>query len=167
MELLGKLGIDGKLLLAQIVNFFILLYVLRRFAYKPVLRLLDERREKIEKGIKDADEAHKKLISAEESERKLLDEARKEAQAMVASAQEAARKVRDELVKAAQEESARLIETARKTIEDEKMRVMREIRDDVSNLIMTATEKVIEVKMNAENDREMTRKALEEMSKKI
>ena len=62
MELLSNLGINGKLLLAQIVNFFILLYILKRFAYKPILKVLDDRKEKIEKGLRDAENAKDKLL---------------------------------------------------------------------------------------------------------
>ena len=70
MEIFEKLGIDVKLVIAQLVNFFILLYVLKRFAYKPVLKILEDRERKIEKGLKDAQSAEKRLHEMEEAEKK-------------------------------------------------------------------------------------------------
>ena len=64
-ELLTKLGIDLKLLVAQIVNFLILLLVLYKFAYGPIVAMLEKRQKKIEKGLKEAEEAHKKLEESE------------------------------------------------------------------------------------------------------
>ena len=50
MELLGNLGINGKLFMAQLINFAILFFILRKFAYQPILKVLDERKDKIDKG---------------------------------------------------------------------------------------------------------------------
>ena len=69
MEALANLGIDWKLLLAQVVNFVVVLLVLRRFAYQPMLRLLDERTHKIEKGLADAESATRKLGEMETKEK--------------------------------------------------------------------------------------------------
>jgi F-type H+-transporting ATPase subunit b len=79
MEALANLGIDWKLLVAQVVNFAVVLLVLKRFAYQPMLKLLDERTAKIEKGLADAENAGKKLSEIEIQEKAILMEARTEA----------------------------------------------------------------------------------------
>ncbi|HUZ93128.1 MAG TPA: hypothetical protein VNG29_03995, partial [Candidatus Paceibacterota bacterium] len=65
-QLFSQLGIDWHLLLSQAVNFFLLLVVLRLFIYKPLLKLMRERREKIEQGVVKAGEAEKRLLEADE-----------------------------------------------------------------------------------------------------
>ena len=98
MELLTNVGINGKLLLAQSVNFVILLFVLYKFAYGPVLKLLTERTSKIEKGLKDSEYAQKKLIEITEKEREIFTRARKQAQEIVAKAEEVAMKNKEEII---------------------------------------------------------------------
>ena len=72
MEVLAKLGIDWKLLIAQAVNFLVLLWILRRYAYGPILRVLEARTARIEQGLKDAQASELKLQSAADEEKKLL-----------------------------------------------------------------------------------------------
>ena len=86
MEILNQIGIDGKLLLAQAVNFLILLFLLHRFAYKPMLAFLEKRSDRIEKGLRDAEEAEKRLVQAAENEEKVLAKAREEAKKIIADA---------------------------------------------------------------------------------
>ena len=77
MEVLAKIGVDWKLLLAQVVNFLVLLWVLRRFAYRPMLEFLEKRTKRIESGLRDAKLATQKLSEIEAKERGVLEEARK------------------------------------------------------------------------------------------
>lgn len=90
MEALANLGIDWKLLLAQVVDFVIVLLVLKRFAYQPMLKLLDERTAKIEKGLADAEHAGQKLSEIETKED--IAEARTEAKRILAETDEVAKK---------------------------------------------------------------------------
>ena len=69
-ELITKLGIDWKFLIAQIVNFLVLLFVLYKFAYGPILAMLEKRQKKIEKGLKDAEAATKNSKKAKKSKKK-------------------------------------------------------------------------------------------------
>lgn len=68
-QLLSQLGIDWRLLIAQAVNFFLLLIILRLFVYKPLLQLLHDRRKRIEEGVMKAEEADRRLVEAEEMKR--------------------------------------------------------------------------------------------------
>ena len=92
MEVLAKLGIDGKLLLAQAINFAVLFWVLRRFAYRPMLDFLEKRATRIEQGLKDAEAAKVKLGEMEEKEKSALLQARTEAKNIIALAEAAAKK---------------------------------------------------------------------------
>ncbi len=163
MELLSNLGINGKLLLAQIVNFFVLLWVLKRFAYKPVLEALEERRDKIEKGLADAEKSQKKLIEIEEKEKKVLAKARKEAQKIIGKAEEQAKKSQEEIVKEANRRVEKMIEDANKKIEEEKNKMLAEVKGEVAKLVALATEKVIDEKIDEGKDKEMIEKAVEKI----
>ena len=82
-ELLNKLGIDYKLLIAQIINFLVLLFVLWKFAYGPILAILEKRQKKIEKGLADAEAAEKRLEESEKKQKEVLRKARTEAKEIV------------------------------------------------------------------------------------
>ncbi|MCK9378969.1 MAG: F0F1 ATP synthase subunit B [Candidatus Moranbacteria bacterium] len=161
MEVLSSLGINSKLLLAQIVNFFILLYVLKRFAYGPILKMLEERSQKIEKGVADAEGATEKLKEIEKKEKKVLSDARKESQKIIAAAEEIAEKNKKEIIQQSEEQSEKIIAEAKKKIEEEKNRMMAEIKNEIAVLVVAATEKVIQEKMNIERDREIIEKAIQ------
>lgn len=155
MELLKALGFDYRILIAQLVNFAVLVFVLYRFGYKPILKFLDNRREKIEMGVKNFKEAQKKLLEIEEKEKKVLVEARKEAQKIINMAEEAAKKDQEGIVKVANEQSAKIIKEAEKRIAEEKDKILREVRVEVSSLVVAATEKFMKEKIDQEKDREL------------
>ena len=92
MDALAHLGINAKLLIAQVVNFAILLFVLKRYAYRPILKLLDERSAKIEKGLADAEQAALTLKETSAEEKRILSEARAEVRALMTATEESAKK---------------------------------------------------------------------------
>ena len=112
MDLAKEFGIDWPLLVAQIVNFLIVFFVLKRFAYKPLLDLLKNREKTIKQGIKNADDARVALEQAQEKEttilknaqaeaRKLIEETKKEQVALMQEAEEQTRKKVDVMLKEA------------------------------------------------------------------
>src|SRR3989344_8262437 len=119
MEVLAKLGIDWKLLLAQAVNFAVLFWVLRRFAYQPMLDFLEKRTVRIERGLKDAEAATAKLSELEVKEKAVLGEARTEAKAIIAAAEESAKKRDTEHTLATEAKVKRLLEEAEVKIREE------------------------------------------------
>ena len=155
MELLENLGINGKMLLAQIVNFFILLYVLKRFAYGPILKMLEERSEKIEKGISDSEKAQKKLTEIEEKERKVLAKAKIEAQGIIAKSEEVAERNKKEILEDARIKAEKIMTDTESKIDEERGRMLGEVKKEVAELVMLATEKIVGEKANNEKDREI------------
>jgi F-type H+-transporting ATPase subunit b len=159
-ELLSKLGIDWKLLIAQIVNFLVLLFVLWKFAYGPVLGMLDKRQKKIEKGLKDADEAHKKLTESEEKQKEILKQARTEAKDIVEKAREQAEKSKSEIAAEAKTQAEKILAGAKSEIEQEKQKTIAEIKSEIGGLVVAATEKIIGEKMDEKKDKELIEKSL-------
>ena len=163
MEVLAKLGVDWKLLLAQVVNFLILLFVLRRFAYKPMLKFLDDRSKKIEAGLRDAKLATEKLAEIEAKERAVLEEARKESAAMIARTRESAEKTAQKIMIESREESERALNETRRKIEAERESMRTDMKRELAGLVLLATEKVLEEKLKSADDSELIRKAVEKM----
>lgn len=160
MELLNNLGINAKLLLAQLINFVILLWVLYKFAYGPVLKMLDERTKKIEKGLKDAEDSHKKLAEISEKEKAVLVEARKQAQEIIKKAEESAVASATEISASAKNQADKMLETAKKQIEQEKEKILTEIKSEVADMVVLATEKILNKKIDQESDKTIIEEAL-------
>lgn len=160
MEALANLGIDWRLFVAQGVNFLVLLFVLRRYAYRPMLEFLEKRSQRIEQGLKDAEAAQVKLAEMETSEKKILASARDEARVIINTA-EASAKQRDAL---------RLMETEAKVkhsldeamvkIEEEKKKMLLEVRQEISAVALLAVEKILKEKVDAEKDAQLIEKML-------
>ncbi len=155
MELLNNLGINGKLLLAQIINFVILLAVLYKFAYGPVLKMLNDRTKKIEKGLKDAEEAKKKLIEMEKKEKNVLHQARLEAKDIIEKAEAVSVKDAERIIAEAKDQSEKMLDQAKRQIEKEKEKILAEAKSEIANLVMVATEKIIGEKLDENKDREL------------
>ncbi len=159
-SILSTFHVETNLLLAQLVNFIIVLLVLYKFAYHPILKKLNERTGKIEKGLKDAKEAQDKLIHMEEKERETLAEARKEARQIIDQAQEIARKNKEEITAEARTQSEKVIAEAQKKIEEERVKLMAEVKAEMADLVVAATGKLIAEKIDAAKDKELIEKAI-------
>lgn len=121
---------------------------------------MSDRSEKIEKGIKDAESAHKKIIEIAEKEKVILVRARKQAQEIIARAEEVAVKSKEEIVVSAKQQSEKILADAGKTIEIEKNKMFAEVKTQVAELVIAATGKVIDEKMDNQKDKEIIEKAI-------
>jgi F-type H+-transporting ATPase subunit b len=160
-ELVKTFHIDWKLVVAQLVNFGIVLFVLYKFAYGPILKTLNERTKKIDKGLKDAEEASKKMVEMGEKEKEVLVEARKAAQDILAKSEEQAKRNKDEIMLEAKAQAEKAIKDAQKKIEDEKNKMMAEVKGEIAGLVIRATEKLIGEKMDSQKDAELIAKVIE------
>ncbi len=119
MNILKDFGVNPVLLIAQIVNFLIILFVLKRFMYKPVLKILKKREDEIKKGLEDADMAQKKLEGAIEKEKKILQNAQDRVEKIISEAKLEAQEIKDSAQNGARKETERILEQARQTIDQE------------------------------------------------
>lgn len=163
MEVLAKLGIDWKLLIAQAVNFVVLLLILKRYAYKPILAYLDERTAKIESGIKNAEAAEKKLAASLEEEKRILVAAKEEARQIMTKAEEHAKK-RDELMLSeTKEKIEKMIKEADVHLAEKQTKLLREAKGELSQVVMLAVEKILHKKMDESTDRVLIENTLGEV----
>ncbi len=159
MEVLAKLGVDGKLLLAQAINFAVLFWVLRRFAYQPMLDFLEKRSAKIEKGLADAEAARKKLEDVAAKEKNVLTEARNEARAIIAAAEESAKKRDAERMTETEARVKRFLEEAETKIAEEKDKALQGAKAEIATLVTLSVEKILKEKIDSKKDHELIEKA--------
>lgn len=141
-DVLGTLGINWKLFLAQLVNVGIIILVLRTWVFKPLAKLLEERKKKIEDGLKYASEADRRLIDAKEKEDAVVAEARAEARKIVEDSRSLGEKERTERVELAKRDIDLQLEDAKSKIQTERVQALEAVRKEVAGLVMMATRKV-------------------------
>lgn len=144
MGLIKALGLDWRILLAQLLNFAVLMWVLWRFAYKPVFKILEERRAKVNQGLDDAEIAATKLEEAELKNKQILLEARQEANKILEQAQAKAEQKQEEIIAKAEAEIAVIMEKERSKIASEKSQSLNQLKDEVSALVVLSLKKFLE-----------------------
>jgi F-type H+-transporting ATPase subunit b len=157
LEALGKLGINLGYLITQIVNFLILFLLLRAVAYKPLMNMMRQRRERIEQGLDEARRAREALENAEADAQRLLTEKQAEAQRLVneatSKAEEAARQTREE----AREQAASILEQAKAEAEAERNRILGDVRGQIVDLSIAAAHRLIGDGLDPARQRKLVR----------
>ncbi len=166
MGLIRALGIDGRILLAQFINFSILIWVLWRYAYKPVFRILEERKSKVEQGLDDAEKAALSLKEAEAESKKIILEARQEAIKVLEQAQLKGEERQQEIIKKAELEIGAIMEKERAKVIAEKANSLTELKTEVSNLVMIALQKFLEDNLDDKKDQELVAKIVSNLGNK-
>jgi F-type H+-transporting ATPase subunit b len=144
--LLDAFGISGSLLLAQAVNFGVLLVVLWYFLYKPVMKTISERQQKVAQGVLDAERAAEKLQTADSEAAKRVTEAELDADSIVSGAREAATAEKTRIVKEADARAAAIAADADARAKETAAKALRESEKEVARLAVLAAEKVIREK---------------------
>jgi F-type H+-transporting ATPase subunit b len=159
---LEALGINLGYLISQIVNFTLLAVLLYFVAYKPILRMLDERSARIKKGLEDAELASQRATAMEQEFEKRMVEARKEGQEIIAQATQMSEKARQDILDKAREEARAQIEKAREEISRERDLAMAELRQQVADLSLVISEKVIGATLDDQRQRQLIAEFLEQ-----
>ncbi len=139
----GQFGLKGDIFVAQLINFVIVLLVLWKFAYKPIVRMLDERSERIEKSVKSAEGIEKRVEAIEGEREEILNTARTEAQGIAQKAHDDASARQDEMVEAAKREVERVISKGKQSLAEERSAMLRDLRKDVADIATLAAERIL------------------------
>jgi F-type H+-transporting ATPase subunit b len=156
------LGINLPSLLAQIVNFGILLGILYLVAYKPIIRMLDERSRKIKESVEQTEVIKEQAAQAETEVKKRLDAAVREGQGIIAKAEKTGEEVRQQARQEARQEAESIIARARAEIKRERDEAIDDLRKEFADLAVLAAGKVIERSLDKETHRELIDKVLDE-----
>ncbi len=163
--LVGQFGIDGKLIVAQAVNFIVVAWLLWRFAYKPVMVTIDERQHKIAEGLQFAEEAKRQLAETERRQAEVLREAHAKAQEIYKEARQSAREFEARM----KAETAFQIEAMRKraeeAIEIQRQKMLRDIRSEVARFVIQISSRVLQRELPPEEKARLEKGAAAEIAR--
>jgi F-type H+-transporting ATPase subunit b len=158
----GEAGLTINLfwVLVSAINFLVLLAIVWTFAFKPLSKTLEDRRDAIEQGLKDAEQARRDRESAEAERVAALAEARREANDILARAQKVSQETRDADIAATRTELDRMRERATAEIDAEKQRAIADLRGEVADLALAAAGRVVGETMTDERQRRLVQEFL-------
>jgi F-type H+-transporting ATPase subunit b len=147
----------------QAVTFLLVLFLLSKFAWKPIMSSLKEREETIEGALRSAEQAKQEMMKLKADNEKLLDEARAERDQMMRKAQQTADAIVEEAKEKASAESSKIVENARLAIQSERQAALEEIRKQVATLSIEIAEKLLRNQLKEERaQRELVNQLVKE-----
>lgn len=158
MELLQTLGIEPKLLLAQIVNFAILLLILWKVAYKPLLSIMKDRSERIEKSLHDAEALQKERAAWAQEHERLVASAKQETRQMVIEAKEQAEQLRVHMKEQVEQEMALSRKNVAHELKLQEERAMKALEERVVSLVAGVAQNFLSEKMTGKDDEKLIQK---------
>ncbi len=163
---MADLGFHLPSLVVYLVNFTVLLVALYLVGYKPILRMLDQRSERIRESIETAERVRQESAVQQQELEKRMDEGRQEGQTLLAQARDMAEKFREEEKEKARQEAQSLMERARQDIQRERDDAIEQVRSQFADLAISAAEKVIERSLDKDAHKDIIEKVLEETPNK-
>jgi F-type H+-transporting ATPase subunit b len=157
----GLLTINATLV-AQLIIFLLMVVVLYRLAWGPILSALEARRKRIAEGLQAAEEAQKQRALAEQEYRQRMEEARRQGQALIDQVTKRAEVLRQELEAKAKEQADQVIARARSEIQAERQRAVQELRTQVADLAVLAAERIVGESLDAKKHKELIDRAIQE-----
>jgi len=158
------LGIQWPKLIAQFVNFAIVLFVLWRFAYKPVFQLLEARRQKIADGIANADKIKAQLAETEAERKRVLAEAGDNANKLIDDARQAAARVREVETQKAIASAEQIVSKAREAAAQERAQMLASLKREVGRLVVQTTSTVTGKVLTADDQKRLAEETEKQLS---
>ncbi len=144
MSALETLGISLPMFLAQLVNFLIVLFVLWKFAYRPIVAMLDARTQKIEESVKNSAEIERRVSELDADHRKVILIAKSEASALIETARLDAESRKDALIDQAKKEVEQLVAHGKVQLNAEKVQMLHDAKEELVFIAVEATKKILE-----------------------
>ena len=157
--------LDPGLFVWTILTFLLLLTVLAKFAWKPLLKMLKDREDLIRSSLEDAEKAQTELANLNAEREEIINKARSEAQSILSEGKVAASKLKDETLKAAKDQAKSILTDAEKQIRIEKHKAIEEIKSEVVDLSLSVAEKLIKKNISREDNQAIIDESLENITK--
>lgn len=157
-------GLHGGLFVTQIILILIAAGLLKKFAYGPVLGLLEERRKRIEEGLKNADKIKEELARAEETSKDLIQKANAQANKMIEEARNHAAKVQETEMQKAIAAAEQIITKATQATEMERARMMGELKREIAQLVVKTTTAVVGKVLSAEDQKRLVEETQKQLA---
>lgn len=158
-----QFGVDWPHLIAQIVSFCIVAFLLQKFAYKPVVQMLEERRERIAEGLANAEKSKAELAKAEAQRQEILAQANAQANKFIEEARAAAARVQEQETQKAIAAAEQIITKAREAAAQDHARMLAELKREVGRLVVQTTATVTGKILTADDQRRLA----EETAKQV
>lgn len=163
MELFSALGIDWKILIAQVVNFVILGFILYKIGYKPMLKFMQDRTAKIEAGVAQAEQAKTALATATAEQQRILQQAKVDGQHLLDEAKAQAAQQGQHLVERSKAEAGKVIDKAKQDIRLEHDKMLQSAKAELGEVVVLACERMLRAKLNAKEDKAFIERTLAEI----
>lgn len=163
-SVLGTFGIRADLFTAQLVNFVLVLFVLWRFVYKPILAMLDKREAVIAKSMKDVEEISARMKASESERAAILIDARKESQIIIEAAMRETEVRKNEMLESAKREVERVIAQGKVRLENERDAAMLEMRKDIVDIAVRAAAKIATDGMTQKKSQSLAEEVVRKMT---
>ena len=157
------LGLDLWQFIFTIVNFVILILLLKIFLFKPITKMLDDRKAAIDEALTAADQARIEVASTEENIREQIAAARSEADSIIADAKKRGEDIRVEIIESAKNDAKAIAESAAAQIEEEKQQAIVDLKNQIADMVVLATEKVLADGLTAEQESNLMNKYIKEV----
>ncbi len=163
--LLGSLGINGKLFFGQLVNFVIILFIVWRWVYRPLLKIMDAREKKIRDGLRNADTAEKRMTEVGTQTQAMRRRAEQDAEQMMEDAKKQAEEKRKQIMEETRRELDRQLEEAKIRLVHEKKIVLDSARQEMAGLVMSAMEKIAPTFTSGDAGKALMNRAIKELER--
>jgi F-type H+-transporting ATPase subunit b len=158
----GMFGLDLKLFIAQLINFGIVLFVLWKWVFKPVSKALSDRTAKIEKSLADAKQITEDKETFDTWKNAEMSKVRQEAAGIITQAKQDAESLRKQLTDQTKQEQNKIVTQTQAQLELEKQKAITEVRGQIADIVVTASEKILREKLTDKKDQELIKQALEQ-----
>lgn len=157
-------GVDWPHFIAQVISFGIVTFALHRWAYKPILKVLEERRNRIAEGLANAEKIKAELARTEAARQEIMNQANTQAQKLIEEARAAAARVQDAETRKAIAAATEIVEKARQATEAEHARMLAELRREVGRLVVATTGRVVGKTLTPDDQQRLAGEATRELA---
>lgn len=161
---MDKIGVEPVALLTQIINFLLMVLILSKILYKPILKMLDERKKKIEEGLKYTEKMQLEMEKLEKKKAEVLDKAREEVKKIVEEGKKAGKSVEADIIKSAHEEAKQIIESGKKEIDSEKAKMLKNLHRETVDVSVRMAEKILKDVLSQEDQKLIIDKKLKQIA---
>lgn len=160
-----ELGIEPILLLAQIINFGIIAFVLNKFLFKPILKMLSKRQDEIEEGLALTEKMKEEEDKVQQKREKLLDVARKDSQSILEEAKKQAKKMEKDILADAHKQASEVLEKAQAQAEQTRKDALKDMRSEAVEIALEMVKRVLPGTVSTADHRKLFSKQLDELEK--
>lgn len=160
---IATLGIDLKIFLAQLVNFIIVLLVLWKWAFTPIVKLLDDRTKKIAESVKLSEDVDRRVAELEQEQHQLIAHAKQEASAVLEIARAEAEQRKQEMLIMAKKEVEHVVAQGKEQLKAEKAQMIREAKTELIEIAVSATKKILEETIDEKKSADLAERLIKKM----